>query len=208
AVGTPEVVIWGPANLSMARPVAPRDRCVVLIKDLVCRAGCPEIRCVNRTPMQCLTDIGTGQVVEAADRLLGREALAPSGRRPPPVLMAMNLVCWLAATVVLALACPDAACVVQGVVQDGGPGAFASLEAPRLSPPAGRVITVSTVDELTRLLNGRARGAETLTSDVTVVLKPGTYDVRAPLQVGKARGAGSPLTHVTIRGATDDRNAL
>jgi ADP-heptose:LPS heptosyltransferase len=54
AVETPLIVLWGPANLNMARPEAPPERCAVLYHELPCREGCPEATCSNPSPYECL----------------------------------------------------------------------------------------------------------------------------------------------------------
>jgi ADP-heptose:LPS heptosyltransferase len=64
-VGTREVVIWGAANLEMARPVTAPNYCTVLHRDLTCRTGCPEIRCVGPEHLKCLLDIGEKEVIDA-----------------------------------------------------------------------------------------------------------------------------------------------
>jgi ADP-heptose:LPS heptosyltransferase len=70
AVGTRMVVIWGPVNLSMARPQAPPERCLVLYHDLPCRTTCPEIRCNNPIRLDCLMRTRVSDVVSAAQSLL------------------------------------------------------------------------------------------------------------------------------------------
>jgi ADP-heptose:LPS heptosyltransferase len=70
AVGTPVVLIWGAANLAMARPGAPAERCIVLYRDLACRAACPEMYCVNPNHLECLRSVEASEVVDAATRLL------------------------------------------------------------------------------------------------------------------------------------------
>jgi ADP-heptose:LPS heptosyltransferase len=82
AVKTPTVVLWGPANLSMARPKAPAERCTILYHDLSCREACPETRCVNPIQLECLMQIQTADVLEAAGRHL---QVAPIGRIPLPL---------------------------------------------------------------------------------------------------------------------------
>jgi ADP-heptose:LPS heptosyltransferase len=72
AVGTPVIVLWGGANLSMSRPKAPPRRCVILYHEMACRDGCPETRCVNPVPLECLMKIRADDVLEAAGRLLDR----------------------------------------------------------------------------------------------------------------------------------------
>jgi ADP-heptose:LPS heptosyltransferase len=74
AVGTRLVVLWGPANLNMARPEVPAEQCAILYHDLRCRDRCPECRCVNPTPLECLLKIQTDDVVEAARRFLAPAA--------------------------------------------------------------------------------------------------------------------------------------
>jgi ADP-heptose:LPS heptosyltransferase len=66
AVGTPEVVIWGAANLNMARPIASADRCTILYRELSCRATCPEIRCSGPKYLDCLLSIDEQEVVNSA----------------------------------------------------------------------------------------------------------------------------------------------
>jgi len=66
AVKTREVVVWGAANLEMARPAAKLDRCTLLYRDVACRAGCPEVRCVGPNYLKCLLDIAETEVLEAA----------------------------------------------------------------------------------------------------------------------------------------------
>ncbi len=68
AVGTPLVVLWGSANLSVDRPAAPPRRCVILYHDLPCRNGCPVLWCGNPNPMECLTRIDAEQVLDAVGR--------------------------------------------------------------------------------------------------------------------------------------------
>jgi ADP-heptose:LPS heptosyltransferase len=70
AVGTASVLIWGPANLNMARPVAAPGKCVILYHDVTCRHTCDEVRCHNPVYMECLVATGTDAVVEAANGLL------------------------------------------------------------------------------------------------------------------------------------------
>ncbi|HEV3446667.1 MAG TPA: glycosyltransferase family 9 protein, partial [Gemmataceae bacterium] len=69
-VGTRMVVLWGPVNLSMARPTAPPQRCTILYHDLPCRAQCPEFRCVNPVHLECLRRTDVDMVFEAARRML------------------------------------------------------------------------------------------------------------------------------------------
>jgi ADP-heptose:LPS heptosyltransferase len=71
AVGTRMVVLWGPVNLTMARPQAPAERCTILYHDLPCRSICPETQCVNPVHLECLMRIETNHVLDAAKRLLG-----------------------------------------------------------------------------------------------------------------------------------------
>jgi len=47
AVGTSLVVLWGPADLTMARPEVHGDTCEILYHNLACRNACPETRCNN-----------------------------------------------------------------------------------------------------------------------------------------------------------------
>lgn len=70
AVSTPEVIIWGPVNLSMARPEAPASRCIVLYHDLACRSDCRETSCDNPISFECLLRTQTEDVFEAACALL------------------------------------------------------------------------------------------------------------------------------------------
>jgi heptosyltransferase-3 len=70
AVGTRSVVLWGPVNLTMARPEAPPEECKVLYHEVACRAGCPELYCVNPKPFDCLDRIQTDDVLEAVRELL------------------------------------------------------------------------------------------------------------------------------------------
>lgn len=63
AVRTREVIIWGAANLEMARPIAVAEHCVVLYHDVACRQSCPEIRCVSTDYLRCLRDIHEVDVV-------------------------------------------------------------------------------------------------------------------------------------------------
>ncbi len=82
AVGTPAVVIWGAANLSMSHPIAPPEDCIVLYHDIPCRDHCVEFRCKNPNERECLRQIQTGDVVASVARLLYRntpEAM-PAGR--------------------------------------------------------------------------------------------------------------------------------
>jgi ADP-heptose:LPS heptosyltransferase len=85
AVGTRLVVLWGPANLSMARPKARPEDCIILYHDVPCREGCPEIKCVNPNPLECLTRTQVADVVAAARRLL--KAPGDNGRQALPVLV-------------------------------------------------------------------------------------------------------------------------
>ena len=77
AVQTREVVIWGAANLKMARPVAAAEHCSVLYHEVSCRAACPEVRCVSKNHLQCLLEIHEVDVVAQALAYLsaGRAAL-------------------------------------------------------------------------------------------------------------------------------------
>lgn len=65
AVGTREVIIWGGANLEMAKPVAPPSHCSILYHAVACRAVCPEVRCVSEQPLQCLRKVHESDVVTA-----------------------------------------------------------------------------------------------------------------------------------------------
>jgi ADP-heptose:LPS heptosyltransferase len=69
-VGTRMVVLWGPVNLSMARPTAPPQRCTILYHDLPCRAQCPEFRCINPVHLECLLRTDVDMVLDAARRML------------------------------------------------------------------------------------------------------------------------------------------
>lgn len=73
AVGTGAVVLWGPANLPMARPKAPPEMCQILYHDLPCRNECVEFRCHNPNPLECLMRTEVGSVVEAVVLLLHRD---------------------------------------------------------------------------------------------------------------------------------------
>jgi ADP-heptose:LPS heptosyltransferase len=73
AVGTRAVVLWGPANLPMARPKASPDECLILYHVLPCRDHCVEFRCHNPVPLECLDRTGVEDVVGAVARLLGKE---------------------------------------------------------------------------------------------------------------------------------------
>jgi heptosyltransferase-2/heptosyltransferase-3 len=77
AVGTREIVLWGPANLNMARPVAPPRKCTILHHELPCRATCPETYCNNPEPFECLTRIQTEDVVKAAEEHLASSVMIP-----------------------------------------------------------------------------------------------------------------------------------
>lgn len=70
AVRTREVVIWGAANLEMARPVAAPHYCSILYHELPCRAQCPEIRCVASEHLKCLKLTQQADVVSEALRHL------------------------------------------------------------------------------------------------------------------------------------------
>jgi ADP-heptose:LPS heptosyltransferase len=77
AVKTRLVVLWGPANLSMARPKAPAERCTILYHDVACRRTCPEVRCVNPIELECLMRIQTEDVLAAAGEHLRRRSALP-----------------------------------------------------------------------------------------------------------------------------------
>src|SRR5689334_9270441 len=85
---------------------------------------------------------------------------------------------------------------------------FAPFKAPPLPPPSGRVITVSDMAGLLAALNmqGRPERVQLLTSDTTIVLQPGLYQLRTPLRIGLDRSAGRPISNITIRGATGNRD--
>ena len=70
AVRTPELVIWGAANLSMARPVASPENCEILFREVSCRATCNEERCTSVNYIKCLEMIGVSEVVDSAIRQL------------------------------------------------------------------------------------------------------------------------------------------
>ena len=70
AVRTKEVVIWGAANLNMARPEARPDQCTILYHDVPCRSGCPEIRCTAQNKIECLVATNVADVVSATLRHL------------------------------------------------------------------------------------------------------------------------------------------
>lgn len=71
AIGTSSVVLWGAANLSMARPTAPADKCIMLYHELACRAQCVEFRCHNAVRLDCLMRTQVRDVVDAVGRLVG-----------------------------------------------------------------------------------------------------------------------------------------
>jgi heptosyltransferase-3 len=81
AVGTPLVVIWGPAALSSARPAARTDAIQILYHELPCRATCPEIKCTSSIHLECLMRTEVHDVVTAASYFLG----APSELRKAAV---------------------------------------------------------------------------------------------------------------------------
>ena len=70
AVGTYGVVIWGAANLNMARPIAPPENCSILYREVSCRATCNEERCTSADYIKCLRMIDESEVVDAAISLL------------------------------------------------------------------------------------------------------------------------------------------
>jgi heptosyltransferase-2/heptosyltransferase-3 len=72
AVGTRAVVLWGPANLPMARPKASPADCLILYHDLPCRDRCLEFRCHNPSRLDCLMRTQMEDVAEAVARLLQR----------------------------------------------------------------------------------------------------------------------------------------
>jgi ADP-heptose:LPS heptosyltransferase len=72
AVGTPLIVLWGAANLEMARPKALPERCLILYEEMPCREFCPEILCINRVEVECLKKIQPKDVIEAARRFLNQ----------------------------------------------------------------------------------------------------------------------------------------
>jgi heptosyltransferase-3 len=78
AVKTPAVVLWGPANLNLARPKAGPEQCSILYHEVACRNGCPEVRCVNPIHLDCLLRIQAADVLEAAGRHLRRGRPGPS----------------------------------------------------------------------------------------------------------------------------------
>ncbi len=83
AVGTRLVVLWGPANLSMARPKAGPADCTILYHDLPCRDRCREFQCHNPEPLECLMRTQVADVVEAAGRLRGGRGRPPADRSLP-----------------------------------------------------------------------------------------------------------------------------
>jgi hypothetical protein len=85
---------------------------------------------------------------------------------------------------------------------------IAPFSAPRLPPPSGRVVTVGDMDGLLAALKmeGRPERAQLLTSDTTIVLRPGVYQLRTPLRIGLSRTVGRPISNITIRGATGNRD--
>jgi len=87
AVGTRLVVLWGPANLSMARPKASPANCTILYHDIPCRNECLEFRCHNPVALECLTRTQVADVVAAAEHLLNGRA-RPTARRPREALTA------------------------------------------------------------------------------------------------------------------------
>ena len=66
AVKSREVVIWGAANLTMARPVALPGYCTILYHHVSCRESCREEYCGSAEHLQCLTKTGESDVVAAA----------------------------------------------------------------------------------------------------------------------------------------------
>ena len=71
AVNTPMVLVWGPANIHEAKPLADPVRCAIEYRAVPCRSRCQEIRCVNdETPMQCLRDVQVQDVLAAAGKML------------------------------------------------------------------------------------------------------------------------------------------
>ena len=78
AVRTREIVIWGAANLQMARPVAAADRCTIFYHELPCRTICPEIRCIGPDYLKCLVDIHEEDVVTKALEYLNEARAARS----------------------------------------------------------------------------------------------------------------------------------
>ena len=70
AVGVPMIVVWGAANLSMSRPDALPDRCIILYEDLPCRHACPELYCVSPQRLECLRRIRVEHVLGAVKQLL------------------------------------------------------------------------------------------------------------------------------------------
>src|SRR5262249_26658438 len=83
AVGTRLVVLWGPANLSMAGPKASPADCTIIYHDLPGRDQCLEFQCHNSVPLECLMRTQVSDVVEAACQLLNGDARPPAGRRMP-----------------------------------------------------------------------------------------------------------------------------
>jgi ADP-heptose:LPS heptosyltransferase len=85
AVNTPMVLVWGPANIHEAKPLADPARCAIEYRAVPCRSRCREIECVNdAAPMQCLRDVQLEDVLASAGRML--EAVSEqSWRRVAPV---------------------------------------------------------------------------------------------------------------------------
>jgi ADP-heptose:LPS heptosyltransferase len=81
AVDTRLVILWGPANLSMARPEAPPGDCIILYHEVACRNACPEFKCVNPHAFECLTRTQVADVLEAASQLVS--PVPAEGRRLP-----------------------------------------------------------------------------------------------------------------------------
>ncbi len=91
---------------------------------------------------------------------------------------------------IAAVLCLAAASLPQRTLRAASPDS-----APALPAPTGTVVHVSTVSALQAAVSA-------LTSNTTIVLAPGTYPLTSTLWVG----GSSALSHVTIRGATNNRD--
>src|SRR5207253_8268354 len=92
AVGTRMIVLWGPVNMSMARPTAPRERCTILYHELPCRAQCPEFRCINPVHLECLMRTDVEMVFQAVQRML-EAAPTRNGKPGVPAELKQNASC-------------------------------------------------------------------------------------------------------------------
>src|SRR5262245_9713318 len=72
AVNTRMVVLWGSANLNMARPHSSAERCSILYHELPCREACLEFKCTNPYQHECLLRTEMTDVLEAARHHLQR----------------------------------------------------------------------------------------------------------------------------------------